>query len=106
MARPWRPANGIEGCDFAAVWCARCACDAEDLEEDDGCPIAAAAFAFDVKDDGYPRQWIEDESGPRCTAFIERIPGEPRKDPYAIEKARAAYDALPRDPVTGRPLIA
>lgn len=106
MTRPYRPANGIEGIEFMARFCANCACDAEDLDEEDGCPIAADAFAFDIKEDGYPKQWVEDAAGPRCTAFIERIPGEPRKDPFAVQRAQAAYEALPRDPVTGRPVIA
>ena len=103
---PYRPANGFEGIEFAARFCARCACDAEDLEEEDGCPIAADSMAYSVGDDGYPEQWVQDEQGPRCTAFVERVPGEPRKDPFAVEKVRAAYQALPRDPLTGRPVIA
>jgi hypothetical protein len=103
---PYRPANGSEGMDFEARFCALCACDSDDLEAEDGCPILADVYASKITDEDYPPQWVEDADGPRCTAFTPRVSGEPIKDPYAVEKARTAYDALPRDPVTGRPVIA
>lgn len=107
MSRKYRPANGIEGADFQARWCDRCAFDTENLDEEDGCPILADTFVHEVNSPNYPKQWVQDvKDGPRCTAFLERVPGEPRKDVFAVERIQAAYAALPRDPVTGRPVIA
>ena len=65
---PYRPSNGSEGVWFESKFCNQC-------ERDDwasggnGCPIQAAALAFDETDPSYPKEWIEDASGPRCTAF-------------------------------------
>ena len=69
----------------------------------DGCPILASAL-WGVQ----PAQWVQDVPGsPSCTAFVERRPGETAiLDPFQAEADRARYDALPRDPVTGRPVIA
>lgn len=105
--RRYRPANGTEGIEFAARFCARCAFDAEDLDEQDGCPIAADAVVYEVNEPGFPKEWVQDEPcGPRCTAFLERIPGEPMKDVRAVAQIREVYEGLRRDPVTGRPVIA
>lgn len=105
--RKYRPANGAEGIEFAARFCERCAFDSEDLDAQDGCPIAADTFAYEVNDPAYPKEWVQDEpGGPRCTAFMERVPGMPMLDVRAVANIRKAYDALPRDPVTGRPVIA
>lgn len=107
MTRRYRPANGAEGIEFAARFCTRCAFDTEDLDEEDGCPIAADALAYDVNDDTFPKEWVQDvKDGPRCTAFMERIPGQPKLDVRAVGRIRDAYQSLPRDPVTGRPVIA
>lgn len=72
MPTKYRPSNGGEGIDFDDQWCSRCTRDAafrEDPDRNDGCPIYAATFALDVDHPDYPREWIEDEEGPRCTAF-------------------------------------
>lgn len=72
MADPYRPSNGTEGADFMDEWCNRCARDAafrEDPDNCDGCSIAAATFAFEIDHPEYPKEWITDEKGPRCTAF-------------------------------------
>ncbi len=103
MTEPYLPANGIEGIDFQVAWCARCACDQLDLSTGEGaqCPIL---------DDSYsgkqPPEWVQ-RAGERpvCTAFVEDV-GQGAVDPYAVQKDQARYDALPRDPVTGRPVIA
>lgn len=108
--RLYRPSNGTEGEVFMGQFCARCACEPRSLEEHDGCPIIAATMALRDDDPEYPREWVERVSdGMRtCTAFIERPMGWDGvpTDPRAVQKAQAAYDALPRDPATGRPVIA
>ena len=84
--------------------CRLCACDDEDAVmqgEIDGCPILADALAG-----GKPSQWVQDvPGGPLCTAFVERT-GPGILNPYQAAQDRARYDALPRDPATGRPVIA
>ena len=66
----YRPSNGTEGEIFMERWCARCWRDAAfRADQGDSCPIAAATMAFDIDDPEYPAEWIEDETGPRCTAF-------------------------------------
>lgn len=105
MTRAYRPANGTEGEAFEARFCRRCACDdIEALMEGraDGCPILADAYAGQQ-----PRQWVQDvPDGPTCTAFAERIPGvEELLNPYQAERDLERYNALPRDPVSGRPVI-
>ena len=72
MRKPYRPSNGSEGMDFMSYFCERCVRDQAYQRSDgeqEGCPIAAAAFAYEVSDPEYPREWIADEQGPRCTAF-------------------------------------
>lgn len=104
----YRPANGTDGADFMARWCNRCACDPEELEgPHDGCPILADSFALEVDAEDYPPELVEVDGVEKCTAFVARPQdwdGVPL-DPYAVQKKAAAYDALPRDPVTGRPVI-
>lgn len=75
MSQPYRPSNGTEGVAFIERFCGRCA---RDVNHD--CPILAATFAFDIGEDDYPREWIQDDAGARCTAFVpegEPIPTEP-----------------------------
>lgn len=75
MSNPYRPSNGTEGADFQGRFCDHCARDAvfreTDYEGDPalGCQILADTFCFEVTDQEYPKEWIEDEQGPRCTAF-------------------------------------
>ena len=72
MARKYRPSNGTEGEDFQEHWCAHCARDAafrDNPDSGDGCPIVAATFVFQIDEPEYPEEWIEDDRGPRCTAF-------------------------------------
>lgn len=104
MTRQYTPSNGTEGREFEAKWCGRCACDEKgDLGDEDLrlCPILGDAYAG-LK----PAQWVQDvPGGPLCTAFIEDV-GQGVCDPFQIVRDRARYDALPRDPITGRPVIA
>jgi len=75
MSNPYRPSNGTEGADFEDCYCNRCARDAAFREtnyEGDpalGCQILADTFVYAITDPKYPKEWIEDELGPRCTAF-------------------------------------
>lgn len=75
MPRPYRPSNGTEGCDFDDRWCAHCTRDAAyraggpDVDPAIGCQILANVYAFDIGHPEYPKEWITDERGSRCTAF-------------------------------------
>ena len=72
MSRPYRPSCGMEGLDFQEEYCFRCAKEAKYRETDDGadgCQILTATYLYPVSDPRYPKEWITDEQGPRCTAF-------------------------------------
>ena len=70
MMHPYRPSNGTEGADFILHWCHRCRHDeAYQAGTGDSCPIVAASLALDVSDPDYPKEWVQDERGARCTAF-------------------------------------
>jgi hypothetical protein len=73
--RPYRPSNGSEGDWFMLIWCSKCVKDSEAKP----CLILLRTLALGVNDKGYPSQWIEDDDGPRCTAFSDRI-----KSPLSI----------------------
>lgn len=83
MSKPYRPSNGSEGEFFMAQFCEHCARDGEDSP----CFILGAAFAFNIGEEGYPAEWVQDEQGTRCTAFtLEASPDEvdrfyARRDP-------------------------
>lgn len=79
MSDSYLPANGSEGWAFFDAWCCHCArdkamrerCDFDECDDDELCEIIAAGFRGPVK------EWIEDASGPRCTAFVpagDKIP--------------------------------
>lgn len=79
-AKPYRPSNGTEGEQFFAHFCDRC-----ERESEDECLIMTKSFVYLIEHPEYPTEWIEDEKGPRCTAFEER---------GAKERAeQAAFDA-------------
>jgi hypothetical protein len=65
MAEPYRPSNGTEGESFMGQWCSRCRKDSEEKP----CPIIGWTMAVDVDDPNYPKEWVQDAKGPRCTAF-------------------------------------
>ena len=103
MTRQYTPSNGTEGAIFEERWCSRCACDGMKDDPDDGvgCPILAAAYGGDR-----PSQWVQDvPDGPLCTSFREDV-GQGLIDPFQAARDQERYDALPRCPVTGRPVIA
>ena len=76
MSEPFRPSNGTELISFTLYWCDDCARDAafRDTNYDGdpalGCQILARGTAFAHEPDGpnYPKEWIVDEKGSRCTA--------------------------------------
>lgn len=105
---PFQPSNGDEGERFSGAWCANCTKDNLDYETfEGGCPIIAYTMALKIGDPDYPKEWIYDAEGqPQCTAFDERLEAGERETREARAVAQKAYDALPRDPVTGRPVIA
>lgn len=73
-SRPYRPSNGSEGEWFMGRWCGQCQKEATYRKTDDGadaCRIATNTMAFDIDDPLYPKEWVKDERGPRCTAFEE-----------------------------------
>jgi len=71
MAKPYRPSNGTDGEIFYANWCEGCAKDAKYRETGKGgCQIIVGAMLYDIGDPDYPPEWIQDEHGPRCTAFV------------------------------------
>lgn len=84
MAKPYRPSNGTEGDIFHAHWCARCT----KAKPGDPCMIAGSAFFHDIGDPEYPKEWVTDEKGPRCTAFTDKV---------QMTKADVAYLAWLRD---------
>lgn len=65
MQNPYRPANGTEGDEFISQWCDRCVRG----KTGDPCAILGDTLFLDADDPDYPREWIEDDDGPRCTAF-------------------------------------
>ena len=74
MTSRYRPSNGTEGEIFMNHFCDRCSKDAkyrETLDGSDGCEILANTLVFEIDDPEYPKEWIRDEKGPRCTAFEE-----------------------------------
>lgn len=50
-------------------WCERCVKDSPSKP----CSVLGRTMAFDVHDKDYPREWITDDDGPRCTAFSDHV---------------------------------
>lgn len=70
----YRPSNGSEGDGFMEGWCDRCERDRafrEATGDAEGCEILCRTLIYDITDPEYPREWVEGEDGPKCTAFIE-----------------------------------
>ena len=64
--RPYQPSNGSEGEWFMTKYCYRC----EHYNERVGCPIVNNTMLYDVRSAEYPREWVYQEDGPVCTAFV------------------------------------
>lgn len=74
----YRPSNGTEGESFIEDMCGNCERDRafrEDPDRNDGCPILAASYAFNIDDPRYPQEWqyvwFGGDECPTCTAFVE-----------------------------------
>lgn len=70
---PYRPSNAGEGVWFESLFCNNCTRD-DWASGGDGCSIQTDALAFNETDPSYPKEWIEDADGPRCTAFTPALP--------------------------------
>lgn len=107
----YQPSNGTEGEGFMAEFCNRCVCEPRDPDAGEGCPILTATMISSAGDEDYPPEWVETVAEPHrrtCTAFRARPSGwdGAATNPHAVAAIEARYQALPRDPVTGRPVIA
>lgn len=79
MHELYRPSSGAEGEWFIGQWCARCERDKcqngskamDDCSQEDFCQIIGNTMFMDVDNPDYPKEWVEDDDGPRCTAFVE-----------------------------------
>lgn len=81
-AEKYRPSNGDEGDWFMSKFCWNCARgNLEEGAEGLPCGILGRALGYGIDDDEYPKEWIEDEHGKRCTAFIQ----EGEEVPYRCE---------------------
>ena len=87
---PYRPSNGSEGDWFRAKFCDWCA-----KWRNGRCGIEQRAMLYDTDEPEYPKEWVRDNTGARCTAF--RLKGTPpetrrghRKVPGQIEMFAAA----------------
>lgn len=88
MSEKYRPSNGTEGDFFISRFCWTCA-RSEHLQpgaSDDspaGCPILDLTYIHDTEDPEYPSEWIEDDEGARCTAYVPE--GEPVATPRCTQ---------------------
>jgi len=90
--KPYRPSNSDEGFAFEAHFCDRCERERHYRENDTtfpACGIHTAALAFSINDTAFPKEWITDAQGDRCTAFVEE--GKPLPEVY--ERDRLRYEA-------------
>ena len=76
--RPYRPSNGTEGDLFQAAWCAKCRKD--NPAKGQICRILALSQAFRIEEPLYPKEWVIDAQGPRCTAFADKAAKATRAD--------------------------
>ena len=77
MSRPYKPSSGTEGTMFDSEWCAKCQKDYtyRRTGKGPGCGIIVHALSEDAP----PKEWVEDEGGPRCLSFQPIKPKELRK---------------------------
>lgn len=87
MSELYLPANGTEGVAFFDAWCRCCArdkamregADFDECDDNELCEVIAAGFRGPVK------EWIEDDSGPKCTAFVPADEKVPEVDTHTME---------------------
>lgn len=88
MTDLYRPSSGTEGEWFIRQWCGKCERDKchngskpmDCCTPEDFCQIIGNTMLMDIDDPDYPKEWVEDENGPRCTAFVQMggdIPEKP-----------------------------
>ena len=91
----YRPSNGTEGEYFFDAWCRKCqrdkamreGCDLDDCDDNERCDLIAASMAFDIDEDGYPKEWRYGKDGqPCCTAFV------PAGDPIPPPRDDLTFD--------------
>lgn len=81
-SEPYRPSNGCEGDWFMSQFCEQCAIANLDDDADDlPCSILGRALGYSIDDPEYPKEWVQDEHGKRCTAFV----AEGDEVPYRCE---------------------
>lgn len=103
IVRPYRPSNGTEGEAFIESHCERCIKDAavnrggDDPDWDHGCQILARTLATDIADANYPKEWIETDDGPMCTAYVPDEGQDPNQ-PSRRELEAAGQLRLPDTP--------
>lgn len=102
---PYRPSNGTEGEMFYSAFCAHCTKEREHRTTGEGgCDIYLRTMAFGLGDAEYLTEWVLDIDGTgKCTAWEEDF-GQEWSNPIAVAEKQAAYEALPRDLTTGRPI--
>ena len=71
--KPYQPSNGTEGEIFTGKFCERCIKHPIDYDAKNQCSILLKTFIYSVRDSEYPKQWIQDKSGARCTSFKSRV---------------------------------
>ncbi len=87
MSEPYLPSNGTEGHAFFESWCCHCqrdkamreGADFDECDDNEKCEIIAASFRGPVP------EWIDDESGPRCTAFVKAGDTIPQIDTHTLD---------------------
>ncbi|ABF71333.1 p082 [Rhizobium phage 16-3] len=79
---PWMPSNATEFDGFDANWCAHCSRDAafrEDMDNNDGCEILAAAYRGEQQ-----ATWFWRKGVPHCANFSDD-PANPVRCPLTLE---------------------
>ena len=89
MTEKYQPSNGTEGDWFMARFCHHCHHESFDNDIDNHCDIIALTMLLKVTDDDYPKEWIRDENGPRCTAFSDN---NKKLDPPRCTKTLDMFD--------------
>jgi len=76
--KKYRPGSAVEYDLFKGDWCRSCAADSVingmkqqgSCRDDERCLIVADSMIYNINDPGYPTEWIIDEGGSRCIAFV------------------------------------
>ena len=90
MSNQYTPTYGTDLFMFIETWCRRCqrdkamreGADFDECDDNELCEIIAASFRGPVK------EWIEDDSGPRCMAFVDAGQSVPFVDTKTMELFR------------------